>query len=123
MTEQQMRAFELRMNGMTYEQIGSALGCTKQNVMILLENGLKSINVTKRRGRARKDGVYPNINQRMLEMDMTYTELSQLTGISANALRQMLTVKRDILLGNARKIAHALELSVEEAFAEEDETI
>ena len=121
--EQLLDIVKMRLDGHTFEKIGEEYGITRQAV----EQSIKSICRVKR-SRRRKvspriymDIIYPNIRDKMIELEWGYSSLANKTGKSAATIRNVLTgFIRNPKVNLAKEIASALGMSVEEAFRKEE---
>ena len=120
--EEMLDIVKMRLDGYSLANIGKKYGITRQAV----EQQIKSICSAKRSGRRKvvphiyMDIIYPNIRDKMIELEWGYSSLADKTGKSAAAMRNVLTgFIRKPNLYLAKEIASALDMSVEEAFRKE----
>ena len=115
MTELQRKAMDMRMDGMSLEEIAQVMGCTRQNVYVLLQKAKENLDnpVYKRGANA---CVYPAIRKFMLENNLTAQWMSNQVGIQNTHMVQILHGKLDIRLSTARKIAAVCGLPIDVAF-------
>lgn len=121
--EEMLDIVKMRLDGCTFQEIGEKYGITKQAV----EQSIKSICRVKRSGRRKVspkiyiDIIYPNIRDKMVELEWGYSSLADKTGKSVATIRNVLTGQiKNPRLCLAKEIVAALGLSVEEAFREEE---
>ena len=121
--EELLDIVKMRLDGCTFADIGKKYGITRQAV----EQSIKSICGVKRSGRRKvvthiyMDIIYPNIRDKMIELEFGYSSLADKTGSSAGTIRRVLIgYIRKPNLYLAKKIAFALNMSVDEAFSEEE---
>ena len=120
--EELLDIVKMRLDGHTFEKIGEKYGITRQAV----EQSIKSICGVKRGGRRKvspkiyMDIIYPNIRDKMVELEWGYSSLAYKTGKSAVTIRNVLTgFIRNPKVNLAKQIASALDMNVEEAFRKE----
>lgn len=106
--EDMRKAVEMRMLGMTYEEIGAALGMTKAGAHALIRRAV--INPP------RKKVVFPNIARAMCERGLNQKELAALVGIEDQTISRILCGRNSTRLDTAFKIAAVLGMTVDEAF-------
>lgn len=120
--EELLDVVKMRLDGCTFADIGKKYGITRQAV----EQSIKSICGVKR-SRRRKvsphiymDIIYPNIRDKMIELELGYSGLADKTGESTGVIRNVLIgYVRKPSLYLAKEIASALDMNVEEAFMNE----
>lgn len=106
------RLIELRKIGMTYAEIGAALGVSKQTAFVACKD-----NNELRRAPLYELIVYAGLNRYMKENKMAVKELAEKTGISNQNVFQILTGKNDPCKRSIDRILRATGLTYEEAFA------
>ena len=121
--EELLDIVKMRLEGRTFEKIGEKYGITRQAV----EQSIKSICGVKRSGRRKvspkiyMDIIYPNIRDKMVELEWGYSSLAYKTGKSVVTIRNVLTGQiKNPRLCLAKEIVAALGMSVEEAFRKEE---
>lgn len=82
MTEQQKTALRLRADDLTFEEIAEKMGCTRQNVSLLLNESIRDRNYA-RTWRAR-EVIYPNINKWLIEKNMSLSRFSKECGYATS---------------------------------------
>lgn len=82
MTEQQKQALRLRAEDLTFEEIAEKMGCTRQNVSLLLNESIRDRNYA-RTWRAR-EVIYPNINKWLIEKNMSLSRFSKECGYATS---------------------------------------
>ena len=112
----------MRINGCTFAEIGDKYGITRQAA----EQSIKSICGVKRSGRRKVSPkiymniIYPNIRDKMIELELGYSSLANKTGKSVTTIRNVLTgFIRNPKVNLAKQIASALNMNVDEAFRKE----
>lgn len=121
--EELLDVVKMRLDGSTFAEIGDKYGITRQAV----EQSIKSICKVMR-SRRRKvsphiymDIIYPNIRDKMIELEWGYSSLADKTGKSVATIRYALTgFIRNPKVNLAKEIASALDMSVDEAFRKEE---
>lgn len=119
MTELQRKAMTMRMDGMSLEEIAQVMGCTRQNVFILLQKAKENLDKPEYK-RGANSCVYPAIRSFMLENHVTVQWMADQIGIQNTHMVQILHGKLDIRLSTARKIAAVCGLPVDVAFDTEN---
>ena len=112
----------MRINGCTFAEIGDKYGITRQAA----EQSIKSICGVKCSGRRKVSPkiymniIYPNIRDKMIELELGYSSLANKTGKSVTTIRNVLTgFIRNPKVNLAKQIASALNMNVDEAFRKE----
>ena len=121
--EELLDIVKMRLDGRTLAEIGDKHGISRQAV----EQAIKSICGAKRIGRRKVSPhiymniIYPNIRDKMIELEWGYSSLANKTGKSVATIRNVLTgLIRNPKVNLAKQIASALDMSVDEAFRKED---
>jgi transcriptional regulator with XRE-family HTH domain len=123
-TALQDRAVALRKQGMSMPQIGKALGCSRQNVFVLLERARRrsgqpavaDVKDFRRAGRRRVALIAGrNLRQRRLARSLTQAELARAVGAKGRAgISQYETGDQGLLLVTCRRLCKALGCSLED---------
>lgn len=120
--EEKLKAFEMRLNGTSYEVIGKEFGCSKQNVQQIL---LYALNEKARKTKRRKVEhiIYPNIREKGKKGDGVIAFLRE-NGISMdssfmNNIAYQLIGERKITKSTVQLLSEKLGLTEEEVLERE----
>ena len=115
--EQKVRAFEMRMEGYTFQEIADEFGTTKQNIQ-------KTLDYTIRGQKRPIDSIiYPNLRDYLRTDKMNVLHLSRKMGYESNnasTLYKKLRGNSLLTMGDIRKILEITKMSFEECFYLED---
>ena len=117
-TAREREAIALRMDGMTYDQIGESLGVSRQRAVQMIRDGI-SAGGRNRNNITAERCVFPRIRDWLLENEYTAIRLSNDTGIHPATLGRILKGK-DGLFSNFKAIADRLGMPIQEAFSLDD---
>lgn len=112
--EQKVEMFKMRMNGVSFEEIGNKYGISKQRVQQLLQT-----TIHKPRELSRKC-VYPNLKKWCLEHDASFRQLALLAGITPTTIYAKLSGEVSFTQKQIDKILGVTGMTYEEAFAREE---
>ena len=116
--EQMLEIARLRLQGMSLDEIASAMGCSRQEVVKGMN---KLIRYLRGRKMTKVDIIYPNIRRAMQIKCMNVQELADAARIDRATLYKILDgCTRSPRMDTAQMIADALGMTVAEAFAKEE---
>ena len=101
-----LKMVEMRLDGLTLQEIAEAVGVTRQNVWERLERVQTGLLERKRRGK-RPNCVYPEITAWMQETECIVGDLARQCGVEHH-------VMSNILSGNRKRIPEALAKKIKE---------
>lgn len=109
--EEKIDAFTMRLDGYTLEEIGEKYGVTRERIRQIFGN------VVNESGISRKNYIYPNIADWMIENGITQTKLCKKLGITQNAVSQYLTGKHSPTFEFINLILELTKMPYEVAFS------
>lgn len=112
--EDKIKAFSMRLDGFTFQEIGEHLGVPKMAVQQMLQRAVAS------NGTVYRKWVYPNIRDWVMEQGLSLSQISQICGLSANSVSSYMTGKLDPPFSFIKAVLKASGMSFEEAFFRED---
>ena len=117
-TDREREAVALRMDGLTYEEIGKAMGVSKQRAEQMVREGVSSAGYN-RSCIAASRCVFPKIREWMLENGYTGTMLAQDIGVNAATACRILK-GHDGRYSTYKAIADRMGMTVTEAFSHDE---
>lgn len=110
--EDKIKAFEMRLDGCTYEEIGKCFGVSKQNVQQML--------TAKKIGVIRKKSVYPAIDVWLFDNGLSWNALGSMMSdnVKINDIYKIRDGKRHLRLDHIKAILKITGMTFEEAFGE-----
>lgn len=112
--EDKIKAFSMRLDGFTFQEIGEYLGVSKIAVQQMLQRAISS------QGTVHSKWVYPNLRDWVIEQGLSLSQMSQMFGLSANSISTYLLGKMDPSFSFIKAVLNASGMSFEEAFYRED---
>lgn len=105
-----VKAFEMHLNGHTYQEIADMLGASKQRIAQILPH--------ERDGRlSKKECIYPKIRDYMQENGLSYFALAKKISVSPPAIINFLSGEKGATKTTIDKILLGIGLTYEEAFS------
>ena len=86
--EEKIDAFTMRLDGYTLQEIGDKYGLTRERIRKMFAQ------VTTESGISRKNYIYPNISDWMIDNNVKQSDLSKKLGCAQNTLSSYLTGKK-----------------------------
>jgi transcriptional regulator with XRE-family HTH domain len=112
MTKQELvKAFEMKVDGFTYEEIGNHYGLSKQRI----EQLLKSILVRKV-----TESKYPNLSLWIFERYKSYHAFCSSCGFTEVTFRQVMKGQKSPNMTTIKKLIEVTGMSFEELFSEKE---
>lgn len=110
--EDKIKAFEMRLDGYTYEEIGKRFGVSKQNVQSMLAAGKNSV--------IRKKSIYPAIDNWLIDNRLTWNSLRNMMSdsVKINDVYKIRDGKQHLRLDHIKAILRITGMTFEEAFGE-----
>ena len=87
--EEKIDAFTMRLDGYTLQEIGDKYGVSRERIRKMLAQ------VTTESGISRKNYIYPNISDWMIDNNVKQSDLSKKLGCAQNTISSYLTGKRE----------------------------
>ena len=111
--EEKMDAFTMRLNGYTLQEIGDKYGLTRERIRKMFAS------ITTESGISRKNYIYPNISDWMIDNDVKQSDLSKKLGCAQNTISSYLTGKREPTFSFINLILELTKMPYEVAFSKE----
>ena len=111
--EEKIDAFTMRLDGYTLQEIGDKYGLTRERIRQMFAA------VTTESGISRKNYIYPNISDWMIENNVTQYDLSKKLGCQQTTISSYLTGKRNPSFSFINLILELTKMPYEVAFSKE----
>ena len=111
--EEKIDAFTMRIDGYTLEEIGEKYGVTRERIRQMFEQ------VVTESGISRKNYIYPNIADWMIENGITQAKLCKKLGCSQNTVSHYLTGKNSPTFAFINLMLELTKMPYEVAFSKE----
>ena len=109
--EEKIDAFTMRLDGYTLQEIGDKYGLTRERIRKMFAS------ITTESGISRKNYIYPNISDWMIDNNVKQSDLSKKFGCAQNTISSYLTGKREPTFSFINLILELTKMPYEVAFS------
>ena len=111
--EEKIDAFTMRLDGYTLQEIGDKYGLSRERIRKMFDS------ITNESGISRKNYIYPNISDWMINNNVKQSDLSKKLGCAQNTIYSYLTGKRSPTFSFINLILELTKMPYEVAFSKE----